>query len=109
MTWSKNKKQLEAALAASMRLLVLIRESLRREVGGTETPLYKAVAAHANLCGTLLPDELRMTQAEVDKINAQFGAAQKLPPAAIVSEIKAQLQRQGIQVLTPDGQGSFTR
>lgn len=106
MTWNKHKKQLEAALAATLRLLVLIRESLSRQPGGEKTPLFTAVAAHANLCGVLLPDELRMSQAEIDRLRVQLD----VPPAAHppgIEAIKTGLVKSGIQVLTPDGRGGL--
>lgn len=109
MTWNKHKKQLEQALSQSMRLLVLIRESLKREPGGTKSPLFEAVASHANLCGMLLPDSLRMSQAEIDRITAQLGLPPKEPrdTAAIAREISNKLRAGGMQVLVPDGKGGF--
>lgn len=63
---------METALASTMRLLVLVRESLRAADGGEETPIFKAVETHANLCGSLIPDKERMTKAELDKLRANL-------------------------------------
>lgn len=61
-------------LSSNLRLLVLLRESLAA-AGQTQSPLYAAVVAQANLTGNVLPNHERMTQAEVNAIRAQAGGA----------------------------------
>lgn len=67
------KKDMEQALASCMRLLVLVRETLV-VLGDEKSPLFAAVAAHASLCGTLIPDKSRMSAEELATVRAQIRA-----------------------------------
>lgn len=62
------RQQYLAALASCMKLLVVIRESLKANPGGSESPLYAAVNEHAQMCGKLLPNSMRIPLDELDKI-----------------------------------------
>jgi hypothetical protein len=63
------KKELLLALASSMKLLVVVHEALRAN-GEHKSPLGEAIAAHASLCGSLLPNSMRLTTAEAGQIRA---------------------------------------
>ena len=64
------RKQLLMALASSMKLLVVVYEALRANKAH-RSPLGDAIAAHASLCGSLLPNHMRMLTDEAAKIRAE--------------------------------------
>lgn len=67
-------KQATKVLKSNLQLLVLLRESLAA-AGAMNTPLYAAVAAGAQLTGSILPDSCRMTADELKTIRRQATAA----------------------------------
>jgi hypothetical protein len=69
------KKELLMALQSSMKLLVVVHEALRAN-GAHKSPLGSALRTHASLCGSLLPNSMRMTQVEAEQIRADS----QLPP-----------------------------
>lgn len=71
------QKQTQAILQSTLTLLVFIREQLDAS-GGAETPLFKAVKDQANLVGSALPNNLRMTPEAVSAIRQQVRAATAL-------------------------------
>lgn len=91
MTIGKHRKECEQALASCMRLLVLIRETLVA-TGDNNSPLFASVSAHANMCGTLVPDKMRMTEAEVTKLRMQIRGAKV--PATAEDQLKAALEKE---------------
>lgn len=110
MTWNKNKKEMEKALAAVMRLLVLIRESLMLQKA-EDTPLFSAVESHANMCGTLIPEKFRMTTQEIETLRAALNKATTTPleqASLTAEEISRRLQSNGnVVVLKPNSKGGF--
>jgi hypothetical protein len=64
------QKQVQTILKSTLRLLVMLRESLKAE-GAEDTPLFQSVKAHADMVGLALPNKDRMTKEEMDMIRKQ--------------------------------------
>lgn len=91
-------KQATKVLKSNLQLLVLLRESLAA-AGAMNTPLYAAVAAGAQLTGSILPDSCRMTADELKTIRRQATAANLPESGAEPSKAKPVLPGAGQMVI----------
>lgn len=78
-------KTLQSVISSNLRLLVLLRETLRAAGTPANNPLLVTVVAQANLCGTVLPNDLRISKTELDAIRKGAGIvmAEKKAPTQI--------------------------
>lgn len=95
-------KQSQSVLASNLRLLVLLRESLRAEGTPEDNALLKAVVTQANLCGIVLPNKLRVSKTELDVIRKGAGLIKAESKATESGGVTALPGAGQMIVLTPE-------
>jgi hypothetical protein len=75
-------KKYKLALQGNLRLLVMIRESLKLQGVPDSNVLMQAVVTQANVCGLLLPNDMRMSKEELKLIREGLENPSK-PPALL--------------------------
>jgi len=97
MTARKQNELMVKALASCMRLFVIIREGLIAN-NDNSSPLFESVSSHANMCGTLIPDDQRLTPEELAAIRYQL---RHPAPSKLAEEEAAKKSKEQIELSNP--------
>ncbi len=98
-------------LRSTLRLLVLLRESLGAQQVPRDNPLHQSVYIHANLVASLLPHDELISPEELDNIRASVGSVPTTEADGIIEPAKPTLTqlvkrvvggKSDIIVLNPD-------
>jgi hypothetical protein len=95
--------QVKKILKSTLRLLVVLRESLKVE-GAEGTPIYQSVKSHADLIGLALPNADRLTKEELATIRKQANAVAVLEKVANPDNTSKIVTADGAAALPGDGQ-----
>jgi len=92
-------------LKSTLRVLVLLRETLAVQGVPAEHPMHKAVFMHANLIGSLLPNDDLVSPAELSSIRAKLlAAATETERPGLAARIRAAIGN-GSQPLVVNSEG----
>lgn len=92
ITHTQRKKATRKVLHSTLRLLVLLRETLVVQGVPADNALHKSVFMHANLIGSLLPNDCLISPDELANIRASVGSVPTAEsPEGVVEPVKPTL------------------